>query len=64
MTLYKIKYGFISGLGAMVDHGVKLVSMYSGSETEALARIKQMENGRWKRYGSDVEVVILNVSKA
>lgn len=64
MTLYKIEYGFVSGLGTMVDHGVKLISMYSGSDTEALTRIKQMENGRWKRYGPDVEVVILNVSKA
>lgn len=50
--------------GNLVYTLARLADLHSGSETEALAWVKQRENGNWRRYGEGVEVVILKVSRA
>lgn len=64
MNLYRVEYGFMAPSGNLVYTLVRLADLHSGSETEALAWVKQRENGNWRRYGEGVEVVILKVSRA
>lgn len=61
MRLYRVEYCFIGNLGAKVSSRAALIQMHSGSESEALALIKQRENGDWRRYGENVEVAVLKI---
>lgn len=61
MHTYIVDYAFISSLGASVFTGSKFVQMLTGSETEALVRLKQSLNGSWKMYGKDTEVIVTRV---
>jgi hypothetical protein len=64
MNLYRVEYGFMARTGNLVYTLACLADLHSGSETEALAWVKQRENGRWRSYGEGVEVVILKVTPA
>lgn len=63
--LYRVEYGFIAGkLCTLVHRTTSLVTMYSPSETEALARIKQLVGDLPKSYGEDTQIVIMKISPA
>ena len=63
--LYRVEYGFIAGrLCALVHTATDLITMYSPSETEALARVKQLVGDKPKSYGEDTQIVIMKISPA
>jgi len=60
--LYRVEYGFITGhLCALVYTSAALITMHSASETEALARVKQLVGDTPKRYGEGTEIIIRKV---
>ena len=60
--LYRVEYGFITGhLCTLVYTSAALITMHSASETEALARVKQLVGDMPKRYGKDTQIVIRKV---
>jgi len=63
--MYRVEYGFMAGkLCTLVHTTTSLVTMYSPSETEALARIKQLVGDLPKSYGEDTQIVIMKISPA
>ena len=63
--LYRVEYGFIAGkLCTLVHKSTRLITMYSPSETEALARVKQLVGDMPKSYGDDTQIVIMKISPA
>jgi hypothetical protein len=64
MHTYSVDYAFTAGrFNAMVHRSSRLVSLISGSETEALSALKRQLNGCWKRFGDDADVIILDMKK-
>ncbi len=60
--LYRVEYGFITGhLCALVYTSAALITMHSASETEALARVRQLVGDTPKRYGEGTEIIIRKV---
>ena len=62
MKSYHVSYGLMNRYGTYLQRNTCVVSMESGSESEALIKVKSKLNGSWKNLGSDVEVVILGVT--
>ena len=60
--LYRVEFGFITGhLCALVYTSAALITMHSASETEALARVKQLVGDTPKRYGEGTEIIIRKI---
>ena len=60
--LYRVEYGFITGhLCTLVYTSAALITMHSASETEALARVRQLVGDTPKRYGEGTENIIRKV---
>ena len=63
LRMHKVEYGFITQpLGTLVYTATSLISMYSASETEALARVKALVGDNPKHYGPDTSIVILKIT--
>ena len=61
-SMYRVEYGFIAGpLCTLVHTSVRILTMHSASETEALAIIKQMVGDYPKSYGADTQIVIRKI---
>lgn len=62
LRMHRVEYGFLTARpSAIVSRVIKLLQMQTSSETEALARVKQIEADNLKRYGPGTEIVILKV---
>ena len=60
--MYRVKYGFMAGrLCTLVYTAAALIFLHSASETEALARVRQLVGDKAKRYGADTQIVILKL---
>ena len=60
--MYRVEYGFLAGrLCTLVYTSAALITMHSASETEALARVKQLVGVTPKRYGEGTEIIIRKV---
>ena len=60
--MYRVEYGFMAGrLCTLVYTAAALIFLHSASETEALARVRQLVGDIPKRYGADTQIVILNL---
>ena len=60
--LYRVEYGFLAGrLCTLVYTSAALITMHSASETEALARVKQLVGDMPKRYGEGTEIIIRKI---
>lgn len=60
--MYRVEYGFLAGrLCALVYTSAALITMHSASESEALARVRQLVGDKPKRYGADTQIVILKM---
>ena len=63
--MYRVEYGFLAGrLCTLVHTSAALITMHSASETEALARVKQLVGDTPKRYGEGTEIIIRKVEPA
>ena len=59
---YRVEYGFMAGrLCTLVYTSAALIHLHSASETEALARVRQLVGDKPKRYGADTQIVILKL---
>ena len=60
--LYRVEYGFLAGrLCTLVYTSAALITMHSASETEALARVRQLVGDMPKRYGADTQIIIRKI---
>ena len=60
--MYRVEYGFMAGrLCTLVYTSAALITMHGPSETEALARVRQLVGDMPKRYGADTQIVILKI---
>lgn len=60
--MYRVEYGFMAGrLCTLVYTSAALITLLSGSETEALARVRQLVGDMPKRYGADTQIVIMKI---
>lgn len=60
--MYRVEYGFMAGrLCTLVYTSAALIHLHSASETEALARVRQLVGDKPKRYGTDTQIVILKL---
>lgn len=60
--MYRVEYGFMVGrLCTLVHTAAVLINMQSGSETEALARVRQLVGDMPQSYGPDTQIVILKL---
>ena len=62
VKMYRVEYGFMAGrLCTLVYTSAALITLLSGSETEALARVRQLVGDMPKRYGADTQIVIMKI---
>lgn len=61
MRQYNVKYAFIGYGGAIVSNRAHIFSLNSPSESEALAAVRRFENGSWRDYGKDIDIVIIEI---
>ena len=60
--LYRVEYGFLAGrLCTLVYTSAALITMHSASETEALARVRQLVGDLPKQYGADTQIIIRKI---
>ena len=60
--LYRVEYGFLAGrLCTLVYTSAALITMHSASQTEALARVRQLVGDMPKRYGADTQIIIRKI---
>ena len=60
--MYRVEYGFLAGrLCALVYTSAALITMHSASETEALARVRQLVGDLPKQYGADTQIIIRKI---
>ena len=62
VRMYRVGYGFIAGpLCTLVYTSAALINLHSASETEALAKVRQLVGDMPKHYGADTQIVILKL---
>ena len=60
--MYRVEYGFLAGrLCTLVHTSAALITMHSASETEALARVRQLVGDLPKHYGADTQIIIRKI---
>ena len=60
--MYRVEYGFLAGrLCTLVYTSAALITMHSASETEALAKVRQLVGDMPKRYGADTQIIIRKI---
>ena len=60
--MYRVEYGFLAGrLCTLVYTSAALITMHSASETEALARVRQLVGDLPKHYGADTQIIIRKI---
>lgn len=60
--MYRVEYGFLTGrLCTLVYTSAALITMHSASETEALARVRQLVGDLPKHYGADTQIIIRKI---
>jgi len=60
--MYRVEYGFLTGrLCTLVYTSAALITMHSASETEALARVRQLVGDLPKQYGADTQIIIRKI---
>jgi hypothetical protein len=59
--LYTVEYGFIRPLGVII-HRTALLTLIYGTESEALAILRQREADALQRYGKDTDLAILKIT--
>lgn len=60
--MYQVDYGFAGAQGVVTNRKSTMMNLISGSETEALAKLKYDYSHVWKGCATG-EIVILNVTK-
>lgn len=55
---YIVEYAFIGQMGAVVHRGARTLFLNGGTESEAEARVKQVLDGSWRKYGNNIAVVV------
>lgn len=64
MRMYRVEYGFIAGrLCTLVYTSAALITMQCPSETEAIARVRQLVGDMPKRYGNDTQIIIRKIEQ-
>ena len=62
VRMFRVEYGFMAGrVCTLVHTSAALINLHSASETEALARVRQLVGDMPKRYGADTQIVILKL---
>jgi len=62
VRMYRVEYGFIAGrLCTLVYTSAALITMHGPSETEAIARVRQLVGDMPKRYGNDTQIIIRKI---
>lgn len=65
MAMYLVKYGFVTAYGSVTGHQSVSLNLQSGSESEALAVLRQKIGESWRnQHSSWVELVILGMQRA
>ena len=60
--MYRVEYGFMAGrLCTLVYTSAALITMHGPSETEALARVRQLVGDLPKHYGADTQIIIRKI---
>ena len=60
--LYTVEYVFIRPLGIII-HTTALLTLIYGTESEALAILRQREADALQRYGKDTDLAILKITR-
>lgn len=60
--MYLVEYGFTAAQGAVTNRKSAMLNLISGSESEALAKLRYDYSHVWKGCATG-EIVILNVTK-
>lgn len=60
--MYLVEYGFMTPTGTVTNRKSHYYNLVSGSESEALAKLRYDYNTVWKGCASG-EIVVLNVTK-
>lgn len=61
MRQYNVKYAFLGNGRAIVRSAAQILSLYSPTESEALAAVRRYESGYLRDYGKDLDLVILEI---
>lgn len=60
--MFRVEYGFLAGpLSTLVYTNAALINLHSASETEALAKVRQLVGDRPKSYGADTQIIIMKL---
>jgi hypothetical protein len=62
LRMFRVEYGFLAGpLSTLVYTNAALINLHSASETEALAKVRQLVGDRLKSYGADTQIIIMKL---
>lgn len=60
--MYQVDYGFATAQGSVVNRKSIMLNLISGSESEALAKLRWEYSHVWKGCATG-EIVVLNITK-
>ena len=62
LRMFRVEYGFLAGpLSTLVYTHAALISLHGASETEALAKVRQLVGDLPKSYGADTQIIIMKL---
>lgn len=62
LRMFRVEYGFLAGpLSTLVYTNAALISLHGASETEALAKVRQLVGDLPKKYGADTQIIIMKL---
>ncbi len=62
LRMFRVEYGFLVGSSStLVYTHAALISLHGASETEALAKVRQLVGDLPKKYGADTQIIIMKL---
>ena len=62
-TLFMVEYGFIGRMG-VISRSTAMLTLIYGTESEALAVLRQREASALQRYGKDTDLAVFRIYPA